>query len=47
LATTQQIRVEDDAEYAKEEHLEQALAELGIDTTKTDLPEADTGVGDL
>ncbi|PSQ16965.1 lactoylglutathione lyase [Halobacteriales archaeon QS_8_69_26] len=45
LATAQRIREEDGAEYAKEEHLEAALEELGIEATKHDLPDADTGTG--
>ena len=45
LATAQRLRVEDGAEYAKEEHLEAALAELGLPTDKVDLPDAGSGVG--
>jgi catechol 2,3-dioxygenase-like lactoylglutathione lyase family enzyme len=45
LATAQRLREEDGADYAKEEHLEAALAELGIETTKHELPDADSGVG--
>jgi catechol 2,3-dioxygenase-like lactoylglutathione lyase family enzyme len=45
LATAQRIREEDGAEYAKDEHLEAALEELGIDVVKHDLPDADSGVG--
>lgn len=47
LATTQRIREEDSADYAKDEHLEAALDELGIDVEPHDLPEADSGVGEL
>jgi hypothetical protein len=45
LATTQRIREEDGAEYAKDEHLAAALEELGIDAEPYDLPEAESGVG--
>ena len=47
LATAQRIREEAGADYAEEEHLEAALEELGIDATAADLPDADTGVGDV
>jgi len=47
LATAQRIREQDDADYAKEEHLEAALEELGLESDPYDLPEADTGVGDI
>jgi catechol 2,3-dioxygenase-like lactoylglutathione lyase family enzyme len=45
LATTQRIREEDGAEYAKDEHMRQALEELGIDAEAADLPDAVSGVG--
>ncbi|MFO7793593.1 MAG: VOC family protein [Candidatus Nanohaloarchaea archaeon] len=45
LAKAHELRVEDGADYAKEEHLEQALNELGIEYDKVELPEASTGVG--
>jgi catechol 2,3-dioxygenase-like lactoylglutathione lyase family enzyme len=45
LATAQRLREEDGADYAKDEHLEAALAELGLEIRKFDLPEADSGVG--
>ncbi|MFB6087465.1 MAG: VOC family protein [Haloarculaceae archaeon] len=45
LATAQRIREEAGAEYAKDEHLEAALEELGLPVEKYDLPDADTGVG--
>ena len=45
LATAQRIREEDGAEYAKDEHVEAALEELGIGVEKYDLPDADTGTG--
>ena len=45
FAATQRIREREGAEYAKTEHLERALDELGIDAEKYDLPEADSGVG--
>jgi catechol 2,3-dioxygenase-like lactoylglutathione lyase family enzyme len=45
LATVQRIRVADGAEYAKAEHLEEALDELGIDSDPVELPDAPTGAG--
>jgi catechol 2,3-dioxygenase-like lactoylglutathione lyase family enzyme len=45
LATAQRLRVEDGAEYAKEDHLEAALEELGLPTDAHDLPAAGSGVG--
>ena len=45
LATAQRLRVEDGAEYAKDEHMAGALEELGIEVVKHDLPEAGSGVG--
>jgi lactoylglutathione lyase len=45
LATTQRIREEDGAEYAKDEHMAAALEELGINADPYDLPEASSGVG--
>jgi hypothetical protein len=45
LATAQRIREEAGADYAKTEHLEAALDELGIDAEPYDLPDADSGVG--
>jgi lactoylglutathione lyase len=47
LATAQRIREADGADYAEREHLQQALEELGLDPEPNDLPEADSGVGDL
>jgi lactoylglutathione lyase len=43
LAKTQEIRVEEGAEYAKTEHLEAALKALDIEVKPYDLPEADSG----
>jgi lactoylglutathione lyase len=43
LATAQRIREEDGADYAEDEHLAQALEELGLDATPADLPEAPSG----
>lgn len=43
LATTQRIRVEDGAQYAEAEHLEAALADLGLDAESVDLPGAPAG----
>ena len=45
LATTQRIREEDGAEFAEERHMEAALEELGLETTKHELPDAPTGAG--
>ncbi|MEF8776990.1 MAG: VOC family protein [Haloarculaceae archaeon] len=45
LATAQRLRVQDGAEYAKDEHLRAALEEHGLDTTAHDLPAAGSGVG--
>jgi catechol 2,3-dioxygenase-like lactoylglutathione lyase family enzyme len=47
LATAQRIREEDGAEYAADEHLAAAVAELGLDAEPYDLPEADSGVGGI
>ena len=45
LATTQRLREEDGADYAEDDHLRQALEELGIDATAAALPDAVSGVG--
>ncbi|RLM53290.1 VOC family protein [Halobellus sp. Atlit-31R] len=45
LAKAQELRVEDGAEYAQDEHLAAALEELGLDATAYDLPDASSGVG--
>ncbi|MFB6183819.1 MAG: VOC family protein [Haloarculaceae archaeon] len=45
LATAQRIREEGGADYAKDEHLEAALEELGIEVHRYDLPDASSGVG--
>lgn len=47
MATVQRIREEAGADYAKDEHMQAALDELGIDAEKHDLPAADSGVGEL
>ena len=47
LATAQRIREEAGASYAEDEHLVAALEELGLDVTAADLPDADSGVGDI
>lgn len=47
LAVAQQKREEDGSEYAKGEHLEAALEELGIPVEPADLPDAPTGAGGL
>jgi len=46
-ATAQRLREEDGADYAKDEHLEAALEELGIEAEAYDLPEASSGVGGI
>jgi lactoylglutathione lyase len=45
LAKAQELRVEDGADYAKDEHLAAALEALGLDATPNDLPDAASGVG--
>ncbi len=45
LATAQRIREQEGATYAKTEHMEAALDELGIEIKPYDLPDADSGVG--
>lgn len=46
LATAQRLREEDGADYAKEEHLEAALEELGIDSEPHDIDiDAPSGAG--
>ncbi|MFB6126551.1 MAG: VOC family protein [Halolamina sp.] len=45
LATTQRERVADGADYAMERHMEAALDELDLEVEKTELPDADAGVG--
>ena len=45
LALAHAKRVEDGAEYAKDEHLQAALTELGLDATPNELPDAASGVG--
>ncbi|MDY6770501.1 MAG: VOC family protein [Candidatus Nanohaloarchaea archaeon] len=45
LAKTQEIRKADGADYAEDDHLRQALDDLGIEIVEHDLPDAATGVG--
>jgi lactoylglutathione lyase len=45
LAKAQELRVEDGADYAKDDHLAAALEELGMDADPYDLPDAASGVG--
>ncbi|SFR91626.1 Catechol 2,3-dioxygenase [Halomicrobium zhouii] len=45
LALAHAKRVDDGAEYAKAEHLEAALSELGLDSEAVDLGDAATGAG--
>ncbi|MFW6448440.1 MAG: VOC family protein [Halobacteriota archaeon] len=47
LARAQELREADGAEYAKDEHLRQAIEDLGLEVRPNDLPEADVGVGGL
>jgi len=47
LATAQRLREDDGAAYAKDEHLRAAIEELGLEVIPNDLPEADSGVGDV
>jgi catechol 2,3-dioxygenase-like lactoylglutathione lyase family enzyme len=47
LAAAQRIREREGAEYAETEHVAAALAELGIEVRPHDLPDADSGVGDI
>lgn len=47
LAETQRIREADGAEYAKDEHLREALESLGMEAKAHDLPDAASGVGNL
>lgn len=47
LALAHAKRVEDGAQYAKAEHLEAALAELGLDAEAVDVGEAAAGAGDV
>ena len=45
LAKAQELRVEDGADYAKDDHLAAALEELGMYADPYDLPDAASGVG--
>ncbi|MFB6136903.1 MAG: VOC family protein [Halobacteriaceae archaeon] len=45
LAETQRVREEAGADYAKDEHMETALENLGLDATPNELPDAASGVG--
>lgn len=47
LAKAQELREADGAEYAKDEHLRDAIEALGLPVEKHDLPDAETGVGGL
>ncbi len=47
LAKAQELREADGAEYAKDEHLCDAIEALGLPVEKHDLPDAETGVGGL
>ncbi|MDL5360687.1 VOC family protein [Halalkalicoccus sp. NIPERK01] len=45
LATAQRVREEAGADYVKDEHMEAALEELGLEVDPYDLPDAPTGAG--
>ncbi len=45
LAEAQQLREADGAEFAKDEHLRQAIENLGLPVQRNDLPDAPTGTG--
>ncbi|WP_135304464.1 VOC family protein [Haloarcula amylovorans] len=47
MAIAQRLREEDGADYAKDEHVEAALEELGLPAEAYDLPDADGGAGGL
>lgn len=47
LAKAQELRVADDADYAKDKHLAAALEALNIDARAHDLPDATSGVGGI
>ncbi|OAQ53271.1 glyoxalase/bleomycin resistance protein/dioxygenase [Natrinema mahii] len=47
LAKAQELREDDGAEYAKDEHLRGAIEALGLELIEHDLPEASSGVGGL
>ncbi|QFU81948.1 VOC family protein [Natronorubrum aibiense] len=45
LAKAQELREDDGADYAKDEHLRGAIEALGLEVVEHDLPEASAGVG--
>ncbi len=45
LAKAQELREADGAEYAKDEHLREAIEAVGLEVVKHDLPDASAGVG--
>lgn len=47
LAKAQELRMADDADYAKDKHLAAALEALDLDAHAYDLPEATSGVGSI
>ncbi|OIB55404.1 VOC family protein [Natrialba sp. SSL1] len=47
LAKAQELREDDGAEYAKDEHLRGAIEELGLEVVEHDLPDASAGTGGL
>ena len=47
LATTQRLREDDGADYARDEHLRGAIEALGLEVIPNDLPDAESGVGGL
>ena len=47
LAKAQELREDDGADYAKDEHLRGAIEALGLEVVKHDLPDASAGTGGL
>ncbi|SDK39526.1 VOC family protein [Natronorubrum texcoconense] len=47
LAKAQELREEDGADYAKDEHLRGAIEALGLEVVEHDLPDASAGTGGL
>ncbi len=47
LAKAQELREDDGADYAKDEHLRGAIEALGIEVVEHDLPDASAGTGGL
>ncbi|MHC3438207.1 VOC family protein [Natrialbaceae archaeon A-gly3] len=47
LAKAQELREDDGADYAKDEHLRAAIEAVGLEVVEHDLPEASSGVGGI